>query len=204
MKNKLFFKLDEVMPVLLSNGTRNLPNYTYQVDLSKDGVELNRIPEWVRKNSRTGNLGESIVWLYLNRDIGKYKALKWMSRESDSCGYDMYAEESSKPCFFEVKTSQHISDNITFFLSINELQTAILYPHNYIIFYVEIDNEKATGTVINNFANKVKAIAQNTVVERNDDLIISYEQLRISILRSSTFELVDLTHELQYVKQLQS
>lgn len=99
-----------------------------------------------QKHKRLGDRGEKIVMsaeikrvkkeLSLDEDEAKNK-VKWRSRESDSYGYDIESvNEDNSPRYIEVKATQGKVGDMSFFYTLNELETAKKYGKSYFLYIV--------------------------------------------------------------------
>ena len=99
-----------------------------------------------RKDAEIGLLGEELVINYekqrlIDLDLNEYaEKIRWISKESDSYGYDIESfeiDESGKvyPIKIEVKTTASKADT-EFFVTKNELEVSKEYKKSYFIYRV--------------------------------------------------------------------
>lgn len=122
--------------------------------------------EKTKKDMETGYLGELLVFEYEKQKLEKLgldnfeKYLKWVSKESDSLGYDIESlgvvNGKISKIYIEVKTTT--SDiNTDFYISANEVETSKINNDNYFIYRVfDIGSDKPKfykfrGSVEQNF-----------------------------------------------------
>ena len=99
-----------------------------------------------RKYKKLGDRGEYIVYqaevsrLMKELSITEAKAkklIKWVSRESDSYGYDIQSVNKDKtPRYIEVKATRGKAGSMDFYYTENEYETAKKYVENYYIYVV--------------------------------------------------------------------
>lgn len=99
-----------------------------------------------RKYKKLGDRGEYIVYqaevsrLMKEFTITEAKAkklIKWVSRESDSYGYDIQSVNKDKtPRYIEVKATRDKAGSMDFYYTENEYETAKKYGENYYIYVV--------------------------------------------------------------------
>ena len=99
-----------------------------------------------RKYKKLGDRGEYIVYqaevsrLMKELSITEAKAkklIKWVSRESDSYGYDIQSVNIDKtPRYIEVKATRGKAGSMDFYYTENEYETAKKYVENYYIYVV--------------------------------------------------------------------
>ena len=99
-----------------------------------------------RKYKKLGDRGEYVVYqaevsrLMKEFSITETKAkkfIKWVSRESDSYGYDIQSVNKDKtPRYIEVKATRGKAGSMDFFYTENEYETAKKYGKNYYIYVV--------------------------------------------------------------------
>ena len=99
-----------------------------------------------RKYKKLGDRGEYIVYqtevsrLMKELSITEAKAkklIKWISRESDSYGYDILSVNKDKtPRYIEVKATRGKAGSMDFYYTENEYETAKKYGENYYIYVV--------------------------------------------------------------------
>ena len=99
-----------------------------------------------RKYKKLGDRGEYVVYqaevsrLMKGLSITEAKAkklIKWVSRESDSYGYDIQSVNIDKtPRYIEVKATRGKAGSMDFYYTENEYETAKKYGENYYIYVV--------------------------------------------------------------------
>ena len=99
-----------------------------------------------QKYKKLGDRGEYVVVqaetsrLMKELSISESKAkklIKWVSRESDSYGYDIQSvNKDMTPRYIEVKATQREVGNLDFFYTENEYEVAKKYKKNYYIYVV--------------------------------------------------------------------
>ena len=99
-----------------------------------------------RKYKKLGDRGEYVVYqaeisrLMTESSITEAKAkklVKWVSRESDSYGYDIKSVNKDKtPRYIEVKATRGKAGSMNFYYTENEYETAKKYGENYYIYVV--------------------------------------------------------------------
>ncbi len=99
-----------------------------------------------KKYKKLGNRGEYIVYqaevsrLMKELSIPEAKAkklIKWVSRESDSFGYDIQSVNKEKtPRYIEVKATRGKAGSMDFYYTENEYETSKKYGENYYIYVV--------------------------------------------------------------------
>ena len=99
-----------------------------------------------RKYKKLGDRGEYIVYqaevsrLMKALSITEAKAkklIKWVSRESDSYGYDLQSVNNDKtPRYIEVKATQREVGDMDFYYTENEYETSKKFAQNYYIYVV--------------------------------------------------------------------
>ena len=99
-----------------------------------------------RKYKKLGDRGEYIVYqaevsrLMKELSITEAKAkklIKWVSRESDSYGYDIQSVNKDKtPRYIEVKATRGKAGSMDFYYTENEYEMAKKYSENYYIYVV--------------------------------------------------------------------
>ena len=99
-----------------------------------------------RKYKKLGDRGEYIIYqaevsrLMKELSITEAKAkklIKWVSRESDSYGYDIQSVNKDKtPRYIEVKATRGKAGSMDFYYTENEYETAKKYVENYYIYVV--------------------------------------------------------------------
>ncbi|MDO4525160.1 MAG: DUF3883 domain-containing protein [Bacteroidales bacterium] len=99
-----------------------------------------------KKYKKLGDRGEYVVYqaemsrLMEELSISKSKVkklIKWVSRESDSFGYDIQSMNKDKtPRYIEVKATQRKVGDLDFYYTENEYETAKKYGQDYYIYIV--------------------------------------------------------------------
>jgi len=98
-----------------------------------------------KSNMNTGYLGEMLVFEYEKERLSKIgfpdkvDQVKWVSKESDSYGYDITSldliDGNLEKIYIEVKTTKEKSD-CDFFITENEIITSNKYGKNYYVYRV--------------------------------------------------------------------
>lgn len=135
------YSLEEVLPIFT---IYNNPIEKAQESKNFDSIDfnLNSFPCWVQGNIATGNKGEILAQLYLQR-LYKKEAIR-ESLLASSKGYDISIDGK----YFEIKTTE--SNALSFDISITEIEVAKEKSSLYNIFYIQIVEEHAKGFIIQN------------------------------------------------------
>jgi len=124
----------------LASGKPTLPTKSHSSKPSPD------YEKEARKYKKLGDRGEYIVYqaevsrlmkeLLITGAKAK-KLIKWVSRESDSYGYDIQSVNKDKiPRYIEVKATRDKAGSMDFYYTENEYETAKKYGENYYIYVV--------------------------------------------------------------------
>ena len=124
----------------LASGNQTTTSKTHSATPSPD------YEKEARKYKKLGDRGEYIVMqaevsrLMKELSISESKAkklVKWVSRESDSYGYDIQSVNKDKTRrYIEVKATQRKVGDMDFYYTVNEYETALRFGQNYYIYVV--------------------------------------------------------------------
>ena len=138
-----------------SKKKNNFQKLTKKVTRKIDGIQK------AKKDARIGLLGEQMVIDYeknkmiLHNREDLISKIKWVSKEDDSCGYDIISYDfddsgNEHQIFIEVKTTESNEKNV-FFISRNELTTMKDNPEKYWIYRVYNQKENPIFYKLNYF-----------------------------------------------------
>lgn len=106
-------------------------------------------PDYEKEAKKYKKLGDRGEYVVVQAEVGRLmkelsiseskakKLIKWVSRESDSYGYDIQSVNNDKtPRYIEVKATQKDVGDMDFYYTENEYETAKRFGKNYYIYVV--------------------------------------------------------------------